>query len=260
MPQRSARAAVRLPGLRDAVFDGVEEGGVLSVRLGTTCSLPPRPWSRAAATSRTHVGSPVADVDVGYRPADDLLAEARRRAEAVGLLGREITVDGAALLLPLVGRAGARDVDLEADAGAAERVDPFVGLVRVDEVDDGFFDCDVDPRLGRRSSARGPDSAAVAGSTSSARAGFWAEMPGRVGKIVGSHEAANLGAALGGREGRGGFIGDGGAGERGTTPRRGSAGGPRARRPRRGPPRRGPRASGGTRGHRRTGCPRGSGR
>ena len=49
------------------------------MRLGTTCSLPPRPWSRAAATSRTHVGSPVADVDVGYRPADALFAEARRR-------------------------------------------------------------------------------------------------------------------------------------------------------------------------------------
>ena len=55
------------------------------------------------------------------------------------LLGREVTVDGAALLLPLVGRAGARDVGLQVDAGVpAACLDPFAGLVRVDEVDDGF--------------------------------------------------------------------------------------------------------------------------
>jgi len=156
------------------------------VRLGTTCSLPPRPWSRAAATSRTHVGSPVADVDVGYRPADDLLAEARRREEAVGLLGREITVDGAALLLPLVGRAGARDVDLEADAHVVERVDPFAGLVRVDEVDDGFacggFACDVVPRLERRLTAHASHSAMfaayVVGAGGLLGGDAWARAPG----------------------------------------------------------------------------------
>ena len=81
--------------------------------------------------------------------------------EAVGLRGREVEVDGAALLLPLVGRAGARDVGLQVDALAAERVDPFVGLVRVDEVDDGFacggFARDVELRAEQQPSARRPD-------------------------------------------------------------------------------------------------------
>jgi hypothetical protein len=153
MPQRSARARPCSCLGRATLFHGVEDGGVLSVRLGTACSLPPWPQPRAAATSRTHVGSLVADVAVGYRPADGLSRRRGGREEAVGLRGREVKVDGAALLLPLVGRAGARDVGLQVDALAAERVDPFVGLVRVDEVDDGFA-CDVEPRLERRPTRR----------------------------------------------------------------------------------------------------------
>ena len=123
-------------------------------------------WSRAAATSRTHVDSLVADVAVGYRPADALSRRRGGREEAVGLRGCEVEVDGVALLLLLVGRAGARDVGLQVDALAAERVDPFVGLVRVDEVDDGFacggFACDVVPRLERRLTAHASHSAMFA--------------------------------------------------------------------------------------------------
>ena len=134
------------------------------MRLGTTCSLPPRPWSSAAAAAETASARPVAAV--GYRPADDLLAEARQREEAVGLRGREVEVDGAVLLLSLVGRAGARDVDLGADARVGERADPFAGLVRVDEVDDGFacdsLACDVEPRLERRLTAHASHSAMFA--------------------------------------------------------------------------------------------------
>ena len=108
----------------------------------------------AAAARRRHiedyVGSLVADVAVGYRPADALSRRRGGREEAVGLRGCEVEVDGVALLLPLVGRAGARDVGLQVDALAAERVDPFGGLVRVNEVDDGFaggcFACDVELR------------------------------------------------------------------------------------------------------------------
>ena len=116
--------------------------------LRTTCSLPPWSWSCAAATSRTHVGSLVA-VAVGYRPADALLAEARRRAEAVGLRGCEVEVDGVTLPTLAV-RVDARGVAPEADAGAEACPDPFAGLVRADEVDDGFaggcFACDVELR------------------------------------------------------------------------------------------------------------------
>ena len=48
-----------------------------------------------------------------------------------------------------------------------ERVDPFAGLVHVDEVDDdgfacGGFACDVVPRLERRLTARSANSATVA--------------------------------------------------------------------------------------------------
>ena len=53
----------------------------------------------------------------------------------MGLRGREFKVDGVALLLSHVGRAGARDsdVDLGADARrVGERADPFAALVRVD--------------------------------------------------------------------------------------------------------------------------------
>ena len=59
-----------------------------------------------------------------------------------------------------------RDVGLQVDALAAERVDPFTGLVRVDEVDDGFacggFACDVVPRLERRLTAHASHSAMFA--------------------------------------------------------------------------------------------------
>ena len=81
-------------------------------------------------------------------------------------MAAEVKVDGAALLLPLVGRAGARDVDLEADAHVVERVDPFAGLVRVDEVDDGFacggFARDVELRAERRLTAHASQSAMFA--------------------------------------------------------------------------------------------------
>ena len=146
------------------LFHGVEECGGLPVRLENDVFV-----AALVVVARrhlmAHVGRLVA-VAVGYRPADALLAEARRRAEAVGLRGCEVEVDGVALLLLLVGRAGARDVDLEADAHVVERVDPFAGLVRVDEVDDGFacggFACDVVPRLERRLTAHASHSAMFA--------------------------------------------------------------------------------------------------
>ena len=84
----------------------------------------------------------------------------------MGLRGCEVEVDGVALLLLLVGRAGARDVGLQVDALVTERVDPFAGLVRVDDVDDNGFvggcaDCDVELRLERLPTARSADSATV---------------------------------------------------------------------------------------------------
>ena len=148
------------------LFHGVEECGGLSVRLENDVFV-----ATLVVVARRHIMAHVgrlADVAVGYRPADAL---SRRRGGARKLRGREVEVDGVALL-PLEGRAGARDVGLQVDALVVERVDPFAGLVRVDDVDDGGFACGCSPATwscaprGRR--VRSTDSAAVAGLASSA--------------------------------------------------------------------------------------------
>lgn len=145
------------------LFHGVEECGGLPLRLENDVFV-----AALVVVARRHIMDHVgrlADVAVGYRPADAL---SRRRGGARKLRGREVEVDGVALLPTLLaGRAGARDVDLEVDAGVpAACLNLFAGLVRVDEVDDGFVggcvDCDVELRLERLPTARSADSATVA--------------------------------------------------------------------------------------------------
>ena len=64
------------------------------------------------------------------------------------------------------GRVDAGGVELEHDAGVAACLDPFAGLVRVDEVDDGFacggFARDVELRAERRLTAHASHSAMFA--------------------------------------------------------------------------------------------------
>ena len=83
-----ARTAVRLPGLRDAVFDGVGEGGVLSVRLENdvlVAALVLVVRRRHVEDSRRLARRRRRRVPAGGR---SLLRRRGGREEAVGLRGR----------------------------------------------------------------------------------------------------------------------------------------------------------------------------